>query len=165
MRHQRLDVIPQHSAETLWAAYQRSNDAVERRRIQLIALLVEGKNREEARHITQYSLVSVIKCIKLYNASGLTDLRDGRADNPGAPTLLNEDQTKRLIQAIQDAYKAGTLWNGAAVQAWVKEQFQLEIYPGRAYEYLDAAGFSHKRQRSVHVRGNDEEKEAFKGDS
>ena len=115
--------------------------------------------------LTRYSLMSALKCIKLYNESGVVGLRDRRAENKGAPRLLDDVQTEKLFAAIQEGYRAGALWNGAAVQAWVKENDQLEIYHGRAYEYLEAAGFSQKRPRSIHVRGDNAAKEAFKGKS
>lgn len=163
MPPQRIEVVLQHSAEDLWQAYRHSTDAVARRRIQFIAFLAEQKSREEAMKLTRYSLASALKCMKLYNESGLSGLRDRRAENKGAPRLLDEDQTQMLIGAIKEGYREGTLWGGASVQEWVKNNFQLDIYPGRAYEYLTAAGFSRKRPRSVHIRGDAAAKEEFKG--
>jgi len=165
MTTQRVEALLQHSVEELWQAYRQSNEAVERRRIQFIAFLAEGKTRKEAMDLTKYSLMSAIKCIKLYNDSGLLRLKDGRGENKGAPRLLDEHQTQMLMLAIREGYDGGKEWNGAAVQEWVKENFQLEIYHGRAYEYLESAGFSRKRPRSVHVRGNEASKEEFKGKS
>ena len=165
MPTQRVQVVLQHSIEELWNAYCQSKDAVERRRIQLIAFLAEDKTREEAMELTHYSLMSAIKCIKLYNEAGIVGLRDRRTEGKGAPKLLDQVETQKLIQAIQEGYQGGKEWSGAAVQAWVKENFQLEIYHGRAYEYLAAAGFSRKRPRPLHVRGDEAVKEAFKGKS
>jgi transposase len=163
MPPQRIEVVLQHSVQDLWQAYRHSTDAVVQRRIQFIAFLAEGKSREEAMKLTRYSLHSALKCIKLYNESGLSGLRDRRAENKGAPRLLDEDQTQMLISAIKEGYREGTLWGGRAVQEWVKSNFGLDIYPGRAYEYLKGAGFSQKRPRSVHIRGDEKAKEEFKG--
>ena len=85
------------SAEDLWQAYRHSTDAVARRRIQFIEFLAEQKSREEAMKLTRYGLVSALKCMKLYNESGLSGLQDRRAENKGAPRLLDEDQTQVLI--------------------------------------------------------------------
>ena len=65
MTTQRVEALLQHSVEELWQAYRQSNEAVERRRIQFIAFLAEGKTRKEAMDLTKYSLMSAIKCIKL----------------------------------------------------------------------------------------------------
>ena len=165
MTTQRVEVVFQHSAEELWQAYRQSTGAVERRRIQFIAFLAEKRTREEAMSLTHYCLMTALKCIKLYNEGGLAGLVDRRAENKGAPKLLDEVQTQKLFEAIREGYQAEKLWSGAAVQEWIKENYQLEIYHGRAYEYLAAAGFSQKRPRSIHVRGDEAAKEAFKGKS
>lgn len=165
MSQQRIELVLQNSVEELWQAYRHSTDAVERRRIHFIVFLATEKTREEAMELTRYSLMSALKCIKLYNNSGLPGLRDRRAENKGAPHLLDELQTQELMREIQEQYRAGTEWSGKAIQEWIKKRFDLDIYPGRAYEYLAAAGFSKKRPRPLHIRGDEAAKEEFKGKS
>ena len=57
--------------------------------------------------LTRYGLVSALKCMKLYNESGLSGLRDRRVENRGAPRLLDEDQTQVLIGSIKEGYREG----------------------------------------------------------
>ena len=116
----------QDSAEVLWQAFKRSTCAVQRRRIQLIALLTEGKCRVEVRAVTRYSDPAYCKAIERYNAQGLAGLRDLRHTNPGAPQLLSDAQMLLLAQAIRFDFDQGVFWDGAKVQAWLLETFDTD---------------------------------------
>jgi len=137
---QALVLKVQDSAEVLWQAFQRSTCAVERRRIQLIALLTEGKSKAEVRAVTRYSDPAYCKAIERYNAQGLSGLRDLRHDNLGPPSLLSDDQMLLLAQQIRFDFAQSTLWDGAKVIAWLEQNFGLEVHPGRAYEFLAQVG-------------------------
>ena len=159
---QALVLKVQDSAEVLWQAYKRSTYAVQRRRIQLIALLTEGKSKAEALSITRYRDPAYCKAIERYNAQGLTGLRDLRHTNLGAPQLLSDAQMLLLAQAIRFDFDRGVLWNGAKVQAWLLDTFDLEVHAGRAYEFLAQVGFSRLSPRPRHVDADDEVQDEFK---
>lgn len=152
---QALQLKIQDSAEVLWQAFKRSTCAVERRRIQLIALLTDGKSKAEVRAVTRYSDPAYCKTIARYNAYGLAGLRDLRHDNLGPPQLLGDAQMLLLAQQIRFDFDQGVLWNGAKVQAWLLDSFALEIHAGRAYEFLSQVGFSRQSPRPRHVDAGD----------
>jgi len=143
----------QDSADVLWQAFKRSTCAVERRRIQLIALLTEGKSKAEVRAVTRYGDPAYCKAIERYNAQGLVGLRDLRHDNLGPPQLLSDAQILLLAQQIRFDFARGVLWDGAKVQAWLQDTFALEIHAGRAYEFLAQVGFSRQSWARRHLPG------------
>jgi len=159
---QPLQLKIQDSAEVLWQAFKRSTCAVERRRIQLIALLTEGKSKVEALAVTRYGDPAYCKAIQRYNEQGLAGLRDRRHSNLGAPTLLSDAQLLLMAQAIRFDFARGVMWDGAKVEAWLKTSLDLEIHPGRAYEFLAQIGFSRQSPRPRHVDANREAQDAFK---
>jgi hypothetical protein len=67
----KVELKVQHEIEDLRAAYRASTDAVERRRIQAVWLLAEGKSRAEVREVTAYAHSSLVMIIRRYNEHGL----------------------------------------------------------------------------------------------
>ena len=89
-------------------------------------------------------------------------MRDLRHTNLGAPQLLSDAQMLLLAQAIRFDFDRGVLWNGAKVQAWLLDTFDLEVHAGRAYEFLAQVGFSRLSPRPRHVDADDEVQDEFK---
>lgn len=135
---------------------------MERRRAQFFALLAEGKTESECLDITKYSVRTAREIIVRYHELGLAGLKDGRHDNKGAPTILTAAEQQELAAQVRKDFDQGIVWDGKKTQAWVKERFGKEVYMGRTYEFLRAAGFSPQKPRPSHVKGNPEEQEAFK---
>jgi transposase len=150
------------SAQEIWEAYKKSTCAVERRRLQVLALLREGKNKREVLTVTRYSNPHYAKVLHLYQLGGLEALKDGRRNNPGAPTLLSNEELLLLAQSIRDDYQKGDIWNGARVQQWVKEELGKDIYISRAYEFLHAVQFSQQEVRPQHAKADLEAQDTFK---
>jgi transposase len=150
------------SAKEIWEAYKKSTCAVERRRLQVLALLREGKKKSEVLAVTQYSSPHYSKVLHLYQAGGLRALQDGRRNNPGAPPLLSDEELLLLAQSIRDDYQKGDIWNGARVQQWVKEELGKDIYIARAYEFLHAIQFSQQEVRPQHANVDLAAQETFK---
>ena len=157
-----LKVKFQHDAEELWQGYQTSTCAVERRRFQMLALLAEGRPRAEVLAITRYSIPSYVDLVHRYNDCGLEGLQDRRHRNSGAPTLLSDAEVLLLAQSIRADYEQEIVWNGAQVQQWIKTTLGKELYLSRAYEFLDAMGFSQQTPRPRHVEADDAAQEDFK---
>lgn len=145
----------QHPVAELKRHYQHARTKVEHRRAHVIWLLASGKPRGEVLEITGYSLPSLLDAIHRYNAAGLQGLRDERADNPGPPPLLEDAELLLLAQTIRHDFKQGKVWRGADVQTWVDTTLGKEIRHQRAYELLEAIGFSLQTPRPRHTKSSD----------
>jgi transposase len=152
----------QDNEQGLKLAYQRSNCAVERRRIQVIRMMRRGKSRAEIQEETVYSEVSIIEVIKRYNEAGLAGLRDKRHDNCGARPLLSDEQMLHLAQVVRKDYHQGVLWNGKKVLNWLQEEYGIAVYPQRAFEYLKQIGMSQQVPRPRHRKADDVAQQHFK---
>ena len=162
MRYPRLTLQPHHTAQELWQAYQHSTCAVERRRLQVVALLAEGKSKAEVQAITRYSHPRYLEIIHRYNAEGVAGLIDRRHQNQGAPPLLTAEELERLRQQVQQDYDQGRLWSGEAVQRWVNDTLHKQVHVSRAYDFLAAIGFSKQRPRPFHRQADPAAQEHFK---
>jgi transposase len=115
-----IQLNPQHPIAELKRHYQKCTCAVERRRAHVIWLLASGKSRDEVIQLTAYSLPSVLDAIHRYNQNGLEGLRDLRHTNPGAPTLLSDQEFLLLARTIRKDFEKGIVWNGKDVQTWIQ---------------------------------------------
>lgn len=112
--------------------------------------------------MTKYSVTAARKIIERYHRLGLAGLCDGRHENKGAPTVLTETEQQRLTAQIQQDFEQGVVWEGKKLQVWIKEAFGKEVYLGRTYEFMRAAGFSPQKPRPHHVKGDVAAQEQFK---
>lgn len=146
--------------ETLKARYRASNDAVERRRLQVIWLLAEGRSRQEVSELTAYSRVSLYQTVKRYNAEGVEGLKDGRHENQGAAPLLRIEERERLLEAMKD--EGNGVWKAVKIQHWIEENLGKSLYKQRIYELLDQLGFSLQSPRPAHAKADPKAQEDFK---
>jgi transposase len=160
-----LQLVRHHSPEELRHHFQQCTCAVERRRTQAIWWLTEGKSRQEVAELSAYSKATLVQLINRYNAEGLPGLKDKRHENPGAPALLSDAQLLHLAQCVRKDYAEAKLWNGQQVVRWLKEHYQCEVYPQRAYEYLRQIGMSLQQPRPRHVKADELAQETFKKNS
>ncbi len=152
----------QHTASVLWQHYRASTCAVERRRLQVLGLSAEGRTRADVLAVTGYSVPSYVDLVHRYNAQGLEGVQDQRHRNSGAPTLLSDAEVLLLAQTLRADYAQNIVWNGAQVQQWIKTTLGKELYLSRAYEFLDAIGFTQQTPRPRHVEADDKAQEDFK---
>ena len=157
-----LELKVQHEVKELKAAYRSSTDAVERRRIQAVWLLAEGKSRNEVRAVTAYAHSALVSIIHRYNKAGLGGLKDERHDNPGLAPLLNEAEQKALYEALQKPPEEGGVWSGKKVATWVTEHTGKAFHVQRSYEYLERLGFSLQHPRPRHRQADSTAQEDFK---
>ncbi len=68
--------------------------------------------------LSAYSSFSVREIIKRYNEQGLAGLKDRRHENPGAPSLLSDEELLLLAQVVRKDYASGKVWDGRKVVAW-----------------------------------------------
>lgn len=165
MGRRALTLKVQHTPEELKAHYRACTCAVERRRIQAVWWLAEGKSRAEVMKLSAYAPVSLLEVIKRYNKQGLAGLTDRRHQNPGAPPLLSDEEMLVLAQNIRKDYVQGKVWNGPKVMSWVREELGREIHEQRAYEYLAAISFTLQQPRPAHTKADVIAQEAFKKSS
>lgn len=157
-----IQLNPKHPVAELKRHYQKSTCAVERRRAHVIWLLASGKSRVEVINLTAYSLPSVLDAIHRYNQDGFEGLRDLRHTNPGAPTLLSDQELLLLAQTVRQDFEKGIVWNGTDVRTWVQTTLGKQIRFQRAYELLDAIGFSLQVPRPRHAKSSDAARADFK---
>jgi transposase len=161
----RLTLKKQASVKELKARYRASTCAVERRRLQVVWQLTEGKERAEVMAVSVYSRKSIVEIIKRYNEAGIAGLQDKRHENPGAPPLLTDEQMLHLAQVVRKDYGKGILWNGQKVMSWLKAEYQQDIYPQRAYEYLTQISMSQQVPRPRHRKADEVAQDIFKKNS
>ncbi len=157
-----IELKAQHSVEELKEHFRACTCAVERRRIQVVWWLVEGRSRKEATALSAYSSFSVLDIIKRYNEQGLEGLKDRRHENRGAPSLLSDEELLRLAQVLRKDYAEGKIWNGQKVVDWLQEALGKDVHLSRAYEHFAATGFSLRAPRPAHVKADLVEQERFK---
>lgn len=151
-----------HTVEELKIQYQKCKDNIEGRRIQVICLLAEGREREDIQAITAFSDWSMRNIITRYNEEGFLGLKDKRHNNCGAPTLLDKQELLLLDEALQKPPAKGGRWNGRKVAIWIKENIGKEISLRRCYDYLNKLEFSLQSPRPRHKLANALEQETFK---
>lgn len=157
-----LELDGNHSVLDLKEHFRACTCAVERRRLQVVWWLLEGRSRSEVMELSAYSSYSVREVIKRYNEQGLAGLKDRRHENKGAPSLLSDEELLRLAQVVRKDYTVGKVWNGQKVVQWLQEELGKEVYLSRAYDYLAAIGFSRQAPRPAHVKADKAEQERFK---
>lgn len=157
-----LEINKQHSVEELKAHYRRCSCAVERRRTQAVWWLVEGRSRQEVLDLSAYSNSSLVEVIRRYNEQGLVGLKDKRHENPGAPSLLSDEELLLLAQVVRKDYAKGIVWDGAKVVQWLHRELDKDLHISRAYEALAKIGFSPQLPRPTHSKANVAEQERFK---
>lgn len=157
-----IEITAQHSVAELKASYRSCKCAVEKRRIQVVWWLIEGRSRKEVMDLSAYSSFSIREIVKRYNQKGLAGLKDGRHENKGAPTLLSDAEVLLLAQVMRKDFEKGKVWNGQKVVDWLAQELDKEIYISRAYDYLATIGFSLQTPRPSHVGGIKLEQESFK---
>lgn len=155
-------VLFQHQADDFWHIFQASTCAVERRRAQFFALLAEGKCEAEVLHISQYSVSGARVIIDRYHQFGLDGLKDSRHNNQGAPTVLTSEEQQQFAAQLHQNFEQGIVWDGRKARQWIKETFGKDLYLGRVYERMHAAGFSPQKPRPQHAQADLERQEEFK---
>lgn len=151
-----------HSAADFWSIFTASTCAVQRRRAQFFALLAEKRPVREVLSLTRYHRTTAYTLMTRYHALGLVGLDDARHANTGAPTILTPEEQQRLAHQLHTDFEQGIVWDGKRVQNWIQTEFGKDVYIGRTYEFMRAAGFSPQRPRPQHVGSDAAAREAFK---
>jgi transposase len=131
----RLTLLPHLTPEELALRYRRTDDPTERTHYQILWLLASGKTSEQVSEVTGYSLPWIRTLVKRYNQQGIAGVGDRRKENRGATPLLDLQQKKLLLEALQQPPPDGGAWNGAKVARWMSDLLNRPISPQRGWEY------------------------------
>lgn len=97
---------------------------------------------------TGYSRTTISVLISQYNKHGPEAVRDKRQDNR-ADTALTLDQQTQLSQALLNTPPMGGVWTSGKVQAYVQEEFGIEITPPCAWGYLTSCSLGDRGRKCV----------------
>ena len=126
-------------------------DTLEFVRKRAIELFNEGYNRGEVADILGVTRLSVGKWVKIYKQHGLKGLslqKPGR--KVGSGRRLTLEQEKKIQKMIRDKMPDQlklpfALWNRRAIQALIKEQFEITLPTRTINHYLHRWGFTPQR--------------------
>lgn len=139
------------TTEELEQAYRRAERPVERSRWHILWLKSKGKSIPEIIEATSFSRTTISTLIRAYNVEGTQAVIDRRQFNKSEPAL-NAEQQDKLAQAIQSPPETGGLWTSRKVQAYIQEQFGLEVTEPCAWGYFSRLGFTVQVPRPTHVQ-------------
>jgi len=145
--------------------YRDANDPVERSQWQIIWRLACGKVTEQVAEVVGYSMGWIRTIARRYNTGGPEAIGDGRHQNPGGKSLLDDQQQAYLLQALEGPAPGGGKWNGPKVARWMSEYLERSISPQRGGEYLRAMEYRLKVPRPAHVKGDLDEQQQWKKNS
>jgi transposase len=97
----RLQLTAHRPDEELLSRYRRAERPVERTHWQVLWMLSQGFHSEDIADAVGYRPAWVRKLIGRYNDEGPEAMQDGRADNPGAPSLLSPQEEADLAEALK----------------------------------------------------------------
>jgi transposase len=110
--------------------------AIERRRWQVIGLLVDGAKLTEIVAVTGYRPRTIREIAQRYRERGPAGLVDGRQRSVGAAPILSKELQHDLHQALQNPAPDGGVWTGPKVARWIAARTGKHVHRQRGWEYL-----------------------------
>lgn len=148
--------------------YRKAADPVLRTHLLMVWRMSLGDPIGEVAQMVGYSKKWTTEIARRYELGGVEGLGDRRHSNPGAKerALLDEAGEAELVEALQGPPPAdlgGGMWSGPKVALWIAQRNGLEkVHVQRGFEYLKKVGMSPQVPRPSNVRGDPQEREAFK---
>lgn len=157
---------PHLSLEEVKAKYKKTKDPVEKGRLQIIKLLLEGHKCPMVAETLSFSLDYIRKVVHRYNKHGPESLKDKRKQNGGNNYVLNQEQRKKLAKAIdEEEPPGGGLWTGPKIQEWVKRETGQSVSHMSGWRFFKQLGFALKVPRPAHIKKDKQALEQFKKNS
>lgn len=150
------------SLEQLEVIFKKTIDSVEKSHIQVIMLYLQGKITKEIKEITKFTDRWLYEIVSRYNKAGIEGIKDNRHNNPGAPTLLSENQLAELNEELKKQSPDMGLWNGPKVAKWISEKIKRSVNNSRGWCYLKRLDYKLKSPRPRHENANDKVQEEYK---
>jgi transposase len=108
---------------------RRSDEARYDHRLHGVLLVAQGKSPPEVASLLGDSARTVEYWVHRFEAQGLAGLREG--ERSGRPSVLNSRQLERVDKALRqrpcDHALTGNIWDGPALQQWLKDTFQIHL--------------------------------------
>ena len=142
---------------------RRCRDAAAARRMLALALVLEGRSREEAARHAGMDRQTLRDWAHRYNAEGLAGLRD--RPRPGRKPRLTPEQTAglgRLVDQGPDPERDGAVrWRRVDLRALIKERFGVELHERSVGKLLRRLGFARLSVRPKHPSSDPAAQAAF----
>jgi transposase len=152
------------SASDLRREAARCRDAKAARRMLALALVLEGRPREEAARHAGMDRQTLRDWVHRYNVEGLAGLRD--RSHPGPKPRLAPEQTKELESIVEqgpDPARDGVVrWRRVDLQALIKARFAVDLHERSVGKVLRRLGFTRLSVRPKHPASDAGAQEAFK---
>jgi transposase len=154
----------EHSAEDLRREAARTHDAKQARRMLAIALILEGRSREEAACNCAMQRQTLRDWVHRYNAEGLGGLCNRTA--PGRRPSLSPAQQGELAAWVEqgaDPDRDGVVrWRRTDLRARIAESFGVTVHERTVGKLLHQLGFRRLSARPKHPASDPAAQEAFK---
>jgi len=151
-------------AATLRRRAVETRDAKVARRLLALALVAEGKSREEAAAAGGMDRQTLRDWVHRYNADGVEGLADRKAK--GRPSTLSPEQLEELALWVRqgpDLDKDGLVrWRLGDLAVRISERFHIAMAEGGVGKILHRLNFSHLSVRPQHPSQDGEALEAHK---
>jgi len=129
-----------------------------------LAVVREGKSREEAARIGGMDRQTLRDWVHAFNERGPEGLINAKAPGP-KPKLPTERKAElaRIVEAGPDLEKDGVIrWRCADLKHLIKERWDIELSEVSIGRILKELGFSHVSPRPQHPKQKEGTIEAFK---
>lgn len=152
------------SAEDLRRCACRTDDPDQARRLLAIAMVLDGRSREEAAKAAGMQRQTLRDWVIRYNAAGV----DGLIDRPrsGRPPRLTDAhlaELDRLVETGPDVAVHGIVrWRCIDLKAVIKERFGVDLSERSVGRILGERTFRRLSVRPQHPQSNTAAQEAFK---
>jgi transposase len=142
----------------------RCPEANAARRMLALALVLEGRSREEAARHTGMDRQTLRDWVHRYNAQGLAGLGNRRHAGP-KPRLTPEQmgELEKVVEQGPDPARDGVVrWRRVDLQALIKARFAVELHERSVGKILRRLGFARLSVRPQHPSSDPAAQETFK---
>ena len=157
-----LTLPPHLTSSEITQRYRTCADGVEKTHWHIIWLLDQGQHIPAVAAELGYSQGWVRTIVHRYSDLGADGLKDRRRDNPGATPVVSADVRAELQTRLADPPADGGVWTGPKVALWLSDRLGRPIAPQRAWEVLQALGYTLQRPRPRAVQADPGAQAAFK---
>jgi transposase len=151
-------------AAGLRRAAAQSRDAGAARRMLALALVFDGKSRQEAAELGGMDRQTLRDWVHRYNAEGLCGLTN--RTSPGAKPALSKAQLKELAALVEagpdPARDKVVRWRRVDLTAEIASRFGVTLHERSVGKILRRLGFRRMSVRPQHPKSKPETQEAFK---
>ncbi len=157
----RRTLAPHLELDQLEQRYRQASDPVARSHWQILWLLAQGQSTQQVVQSTGYSENWIGTIVQRYNADGPDGVGDRRHDNPGATSLLSDEQLAELDTLLDGSAPDGGLWTGPKIAKWMADKLGRKVHVQRGWEVLQRLNYRSYVPRPQHAKAEQAAQEAF----